>query len=111
MVQAFNHTSRGPINFLLPDFMAQWPYERRLHPDYGTVDVESADWVNDLHLFSEKAQKSFNRSLFGEYHLFKKCSMRLTLTISISKGLLGCLVFPLHSRGKIQSVYHRREQI
>jgi hypothetical protein len=70
MVQTLIHNSRGPINFLLPDFMAQWPYQRRLHPDYGTVDLESADWVNGLQLFSQKAQRSFNASLFGEYDYY-----------------------------------------
>jgi len=36
-----------------------------LHPDYGTVDLESANWVNDSNLFSRSAQLSFDKSLFG----------------------------------------------
>jgi hypothetical protein len=59
-------TTQRPINFLLPDFMAHWPYERRLHPDFGTVDVDSAAWVNEHRFFGAKAQKSFDASLFGE---------------------------------------------
>jgi len=65
------------ITFSLPDFLAHWPYERLLHPDFGTVDVESATWVNDHRLFNRKSQKSFDASLFG---------------------LLGCLVYPLNSK-------------
>jgi hypothetical protein len=64
MVQNVIPTSKN-VNFLLPDFLAEWSYERCLHSDYGTVDVESANWVNEHHLFSEKAQKSFDKSLFG----------------------------------------------
>ncbi|XP_006456413.1 hypothetical protein AGABI2DRAFT_195544 [Agaricus bisporus var. bisporus H97] len=75
MVQTSAHNQ--PIDFLLPDFLAQWPYERRLHPDYGTVDVESAVWVNEHQFFVAKAQKSFDASRFG---------------------LLGCLIFPLNTK-------------
>ncbi|KAF9445438.1 terpenoid synthase [Macrolepiota fuliginosa MF-IS2] len=77
MVQNTTSDTRKPITFFLPDFLAAWPYERLVHPSLGSVDVESASWVNDHHLFNEKAQKSFDASLFG---------------------LLGCLIFPLNSR-------------
>jgi len=50
----------------LPDILADWPYERLLHPDYGTVDVESTNWVNHNNLFSERAQRSFNKAYFGQ---------------------------------------------
>ncbi|KAF5350098.1 hypothetical protein D9756_009238 [Leucocoprinus leucothites] len=77
MVQNIVPNVPKPVTFLLPDFLAEWPYERRLHPDFGTVDVEAADWVNENRLFNEKAQRSFDKSLFG---------------------LLGCLIFPLETK-------------
>jgi hypothetical protein len=66
MVQ--QNVTQRPINFLLPEFMIHWPYERRLNTDFGTVDVDSANWVNEHRLFSAKAQKSFKASLTGERH-------------------------------------------
>lgn len=53
------------ITFSLPNFLAHWPYERLLHPNFGTVDVESATWVNAHHLFNDKSQNLFDASLFG----------------------------------------------
>jgi len=63
MVQ--NLSTSTPVTFLFPDILVDWPYESLLHPDYGTVDLESANWVNDSHLFSQSAQQSFDKSLFG----------------------------------------------
>ncbi|KAL9708962.1 hypothetical protein Ac2012v2_007778 [Leucoagaricus gongylophorus] len=71
-----------PDTFLLPDILADWPYEQRLHPDHGIVDLESANWVNDSHLFSKRAQQSFDKYLLG---------------------LLGCLAFPLSTRAFCRS--------
>jgi len=56
-----------PDTFLLPDILADWPYEQRLHPDHGIVDLESANWVNDSHLFSKRAQQSFDKYLLGQW--------------------------------------------
>ena len=60
----------SPVSFALPDFVVDWPFEPRLHPDYGIVDLESASWVNNSHLFSQKAQLSFDKSLFGAQSRF-----------------------------------------
>jgi len=56
MVQTTALKTFKSIIFLLPDFLAAWPYKQRLHPDYGTVNVESTNWVNDYDFFNEKAQ-------------------------------------------------------
>jgi len=63
MVQ--NSGTCTPVSFSLPDILVNWPYEPLLHPNYGIVDLESTNWVNDSHLFSPKAQRSFDKSLFG----------------------------------------------
>jgi len=68
MVQNIAYSAPKPITFLLPDILADWPYERLLHPDYGTVDVESTNWVNHNNLFSERAQRSFNKAYFGQWY-------------------------------------------
>ncbi|KXN85516.1 Delta(6)-protoilludene synthase [Leucoagaricus sp. SymC.cos] len=81
MVQNTLRAAPKPVTFLLPDFLAEWPYERHRHSDYGLVDVESANWVNENQLFSENAQRSFDKSLFG---------------------LLGCLIFPLNTRAFVR---------
>jgi len=65
MVQTTALETLKPIIFLLPDILAAWPYKQRLHPDHGTIDVESTNWVIGYSFFSEKAQKSFNKSRFG----------------------------------------------
>jgi len=66
MAQATALNTPKPIIFLLPDILAAWPYKQLLHSDYGTVNVESVNWVNDYNLFSKKAQRSFNKSRFGQ---------------------------------------------
>jgi len=66
MIQTTALKTLKSIIFLLPNFLAVWPYMQRLHPDYGTVNVESTNWVIGYNLFSEKAQKSFNKSHFGQ---------------------------------------------
>jgi len=63
MVQ--NSSTGTPVSFSLPDILVNWPYEPLLHPSYGIVDLESTNWVNDSHLFSPEAQRSFDKSLFG----------------------------------------------
>jgi len=63
MVQ--NSSTCTPVSFSLPNILVNWPYEPLLHSDYGSVDLESANWVNDSHLFNPKAQLSFDKSLFG----------------------------------------------
>ncbi len=80
MKQNFDH--KKSITFSLPDFLAQWPYERVLHPEFGTVDVDSATWVSGLHFFNEKSQRSFDASLFGKLILAIVVPSRVsTLTI------------------------------
>jgi len=66
MAQTIACSNPKPIIFSLPNILAAWPYIQLLHPDYGTVNVESANWVNAYNLFSEKAQLSFNKSRFGQ---------------------------------------------
>lgn len=66
MVQDTAFSTPKPITFSLPDILVDWPYERLLHPDYGTIDVESTNWVNNNNLFSERAQRSFNKAFFGQ---------------------------------------------
>jgi len=84
MVQ--NLSTSTPVTFLFPDILVDWPYESLLHPDYGTVDLESANWVNDSHLFSQSAQQSFDKSLFGPR------SMWFVV-------VLGCLLCHIRSPG------------
>ena len=96
MAQTIACSNPKPIIFSLPNILAAWPYIQLLHPDYGTVNVESANWVNAYNLFSEKAQRSFNKSHFGQsYHdqsLYPEIHQ-------LTSGLLGCRVFPLTTRG------------
>jgi len=66
MVQDIACSTPKPVTFLLPDILAAWPYKQLLHPDYGTVNVESTNWVNYYNFFSNKAQRSFNKSRFGQ---------------------------------------------
>jgi len=66
MVQTVTLKTLKSIIFLLPDFLAAWPYMQRLHPNYGTVNVESTNWVIKYDLFNKKAQRSFNKSRFGQ---------------------------------------------
>ena len=96
MVQTIACSNPKPIMFLLPNILAAWPYKQLLHPDYGTVNVESANWVNAYNLFSEKAQRSFNKSHFGQSYHDRSLYPEVHYLIS---GLLGCLVFPRATRG------------
>jgi len=96
MVQTTALETLKSIIFLLPDILAAWPYMKRLHPDYDTVNVESTNWVIGYNLFSEKAQKSFNKSRFGQWqHDWSLYPGVHYLT----SGLLGCLVFSRSTRG------------
>ncbi|THH07387.1 hypothetical protein EW146_g9336, partial [Bondarzewia mesenterica] len=51
--------------FHLPDVLAHWPWVRSINPLYEEVRDESAAWVESFKLFSEKAQKAFNRCDFS----------------------------------------------
>jgi len=66
VIQTIALNTPKPIMFLLPDILAAWPYKELLHPDYGTVNVESTNWVNDYNFFSKKAQRSVEKSLYGQ---------------------------------------------
>ena len=96
MVQTITCSNPKPITFLLPDILTAWPYTQLLHPDYSTVNVESANWVNAYNLFSEKAQRSFNKSRFGQWYHDQSLYLEIH---QLTSGLLGCRVFPLTTRG------------
>ena len=66
MAQTIALSTAKAINFLLPDILAAWPYKQLLHPDYGTINAESTNWVNDCSFFNEKAQESIEKSLLGQ---------------------------------------------
>ena len=67
MAQTIALSTAKAINFLLPDILAAWPYKQLLHPDYGTVNVESTNWVNDYDFFNEKAQQSAKKYSHSEW--------------------------------------------
>ena len=101
MVQTTALKTLKSIIFLLPDFLAAWPYMQRLHPDYGTINVESTNWVIGYNLFSEEAQKSFNKCRFGQWQHNRSLYPGVHYFTS---GFLGCLAFPHTTRG-IQLVW------
>ena len=96
MVQTTGLKTLKSITFLLPDVLAAWPYMQRLHPDYDTVNVESTNWVIGYNLFSEKAQKSFDKCRFGQWQHNRSLYPEVYYFTS---GLLGCLVFSRATRG------------
>jgi len=96
MVQTIALSTPRPITCLLPDILAAWPYKRILHPDYGTVSVESTDWVNHYDFFSERVRKSVEKSLFSQWYHHRSLYPEVHY---VTSGLLGCLVFPRTTRG------------
>ncbi|KAJ6465604.1 terpenoid synthase [Mycena vitilis] len=46
--------------FRLPDMLTNWPWPRRLNPNYEVCKEESTAWIEAFHAFSPKAQNAFN---------------------------------------------------
>ncbi|KAJ4471607.1 terpenoid synthase [Lentinula aciculospora] len=51
--------------FRLPDTLRQWPWSRKLNPNYEKVKAESKAWLESFHAFPPKAQNAFNRCDFN----------------------------------------------
>ncbi|KAI0371441.1 terpenoid synthase [Pilatotrama ljubarskyi] len=49
----------------LPDFMANWPWQRRLHPLYEEVAAESTAWIRSFAPFTPESQLAFEKGEFG----------------------------------------------
>ncbi|KAI0371440.1 terpenoid synthase [Pilatotrama ljubarskyi] len=49
----------------LPDFMANWPWPRRLHPLYEEVSAESNAWLKSFAPFTPESQHAFEKCDFG----------------------------------------------
>ncbi|KAI0355479.1 terpenoid synthase [Trametes cingulata] len=49
----------------LPDFMANWPWPRRIHPLYEDVSAESIAWLRSLAPFDPESQLAFEKCNFG----------------------------------------------
>jgi len=73
-----------------------------MHPDYGIVDLESANWINDSCLFSEKAQQIslwFNDQSDWLLHSNTRyTTLAHSCLPSQYKRYLACLVFCIQIR-------------
>ncbi|KAF8168816.1 terpenoid synthase [Mycena galopus ATCC 62051] len=49
---------------ILPNTMADWPWERRINPHFETVKIESESWFRTFKAFSPKAQIAFEKCDF-----------------------------------------------
>ncbi|KAJ3718403.1 terpenoid synthase [Lentinula raphanica] len=47
--------------FILPDTLHSWPWQRKLNPNYEKVKAESSAWIESFHAFTPKAQDALNR--------------------------------------------------
>lgn len=56
--------SAEPTTFVLPDLLANWPFDPKPNPNEDIV-AESTAWVESFHAFDSKAQDAFNRCKFG----------------------------------------------
>ncbi|KAJ6535981.1 terpenoid synthase [Mycena vulgaris] len=52
------------IEFVLPNTMATWPWQRRINPYFEIVKVESEAWFRTFNAFTPKAQKAFEKCDF-----------------------------------------------
>ncbi|KAJ3967193.1 terpenoid synthase [Lentinula raphanica] len=51
--------------FILPDTLHSWPWQRKLNPNYKKVKAESSAWIESFHAFTPQAQDAFNRCEFS----------------------------------------------
>ena len=84
MTQTITCSTPKSITFLLPEILTAWPYMQLLHPDYGTVNVESTNWVNDYNFFSEKAQRSFDGFRLVSNTMTGHCIQRFIILLQVS---------------------------
>ncbi|KAI0677719.1 terpenoid synthase [Trametes maxima] len=49
----------------LPDFMANWPWPRRIHPQYEEVTAESSAWLKSFAPFTPESQFAFDMCDLG----------------------------------------------
>ncbi|KAI8989884.1 terpenoid synthase [Trametes punicea] len=49
----------------IPDFMADWPWPRRIHPLYEEVTAESNAWLRSFAPFTPESQRAFEKCDFG----------------------------------------------
>ncbi|CDO77211.1 hypothetical protein BN946_scf184747.g24 [Trametes cinnabarina] len=57
-------SSRQPF-LHIPDFMADWPWPRRIHPLYEEVSAESSAWFKSFKAFKPESQAAFDKCDFG----------------------------------------------
>ncbi|KAF9556629.1 terpenoid synthase [Agrocybe pediades] len=46
--------------YLIPDLLREWPWERKLHPSYPEIKAEVSAWIESLRPFSRRGQKAYN---------------------------------------------------
>ncbi|KAJ3823508.1 terpenoid synthase [Lentinula raphanica] len=63
--------------FILPDTLQSWPWQRKLNPNYKKVKAESSAWIESFHAFTPKAQDAFNRC---EFKHLRTCCDFINLT-------------------------------
>ncbi|KAL7282764.1 terpenoid synthase [Trametes coccinea BRFM310] len=57
--------SSSLADLYIPDFMADWPWPRRIHPLYEEVAAESNEWLRSFVAFTPASQAAFEKCDFG----------------------------------------------
>ena len=56
-----------PVQYTLPDLLANWPWPERINPYYEEVKEETSAWIQSLNAFDAKARKAFDKCDFSRY--------------------------------------------
>ncbi|KAK4442054.1 terpenoid synthase [Podospora aff. communis PSN243] len=54
------------VRVKIPNFMANWPFERQLNPHYEAAKAASQTWLHNFELFDGKPHDAFNRCDFQQ---------------------------------------------
>ncbi|KDR68480.1 hypothetical protein GALMADRAFT_78470 [Galerina marginata CBS 339.88] len=61
-----------PIQYFIPDFVANFPWPRQLNKNYLEVEAETTDWTDSYHLFEEESLKAGHHVYFEVVRIMSK---------------------------------------